>query len=376
MKEKFESYFSIIEDTRCQCDITYKLTDILILVICAVLCNMTTLSDIVDFGYERLEFLNKHFNIDKIPSKSTISKVLSIIDAEYISFCVVDLMKDLYGMTGEVIAIDGKVIRSTEKMKKFNKSLHIMTAYMTENGISIGQLSINEKTNEIPCMRELLNIIDIKDKVITADAMHCQKKTLKKIIDNGGDYVIQIKGNQSNTSEDIKLVFEDLKNSRYQSDKEKYDIFEVTEKGHGRIEKRICRVLKDITWLENINEWEGLKSIFSVERIVEKNGVKSHEESYYISSLETNPEKFMKISRQHWHIESMHWILDVVMNEDKRQLQSIAAQKVINIFSKMAISIHKNYIANMNQKTKPSIKRNMTKCLLSEKHLESLLMSL
>lgn len=376
MREKLESYFSIIDDTRCQCDISYKLTDVLIIVMCAVLCNITKLVDILEFGEERIDFLKRNFGITEIPSASTICRIMSIIDAEILSLCIVDIMKDLYGTQGEIIAIDGKVIKSTEKMSSYNKSIHIMTAYLTENGVSLGQLAINEKTNEIPCMKELLNIIDIEGKIITADAMHCQKETIRKIIANKGDYVIQIKGNQGNTSEDIKLMFNDIKNSNIKEDREKIEEYEAAEKGHGRIERRICRVIKDVSWLYGKEEWEGLRSIFSVERIVEEKGKISYNESYYLSSLEPNAKKLLKTAREHWKVESMHWLLDVVMNEDSREIQSKNGQKAMNVFSKLAITAHKNYIANLPQKTKPTIKRNMLKCLLNPKNLEMILASL
>lgn len=374
MREIFDCHFAIIEDPRCQCNVIHKLSDVLIIVMLAVLCNFTDLEAIVDFGNERIDFLKKHFNITKVPSISTLSRILEMVNAELVSLCVVEIMKELYCSDGEVVAIDGKTIRSTEKMENYAKSLQIMTAYLTESGISLGQLAIDEKTNEIPCMKDLIDLINVKGKVITADAMHCQKETVKKIIDKKCDYVLQVKGNQGTLSDDIKLMFTDLINSDFSEDKQKYTKFETIEKGHGRIEKRVCRVLKDISWLENAADWIGLRSVFSVERTVNEKGKESCETSYYISSLEPNPEKLLKISREHWKVESLHWILDVVMNEDNRQIRSENGQKTLNIFSKTAISIHKNFIAGLSKKV--SVRRNMHKCLLNPSYLEEILASL
>ncbi len=127
----------------------------MILIACAVLCNKTEAEEIVDYDICKAEFLEEYFGITKIPSKSTILRILNMVNAELVSLCTVNIMKELFGTGGDIIAIDGKTICSTAKMKSYKEKLHIMTAYMTENGVSLGQLSVGDKTNEIPCMIEL-----------------------------------------------------------------------------------------------------------------------------------------------------------------------------------------------------------------------------
>ncbi|MCD8214389.1 MAG: ISAs1 family transposase [Clostridiales bacterium] len=216
----------------------------------------------------------------------------------------------------------------------------------------------------MPCMIDLFDLNNLENKIITADAMHCQKNTAKKICDIECDYVLCVKRNQPNLYADISLYVDDLRNSKAKSDKEKYVTACTTEKNKSRYEKRTCYLVNDISWLEGHSEWTELKSIFAVERIVTENNVTSTETSYYISSLEAAPERFLEIVREHRKIESMHYTLDVVMSEDECQLYSANAQKTMNIFRKLAIAMHKNYISHT--KSKISMRRNMNRCSMDD----------
>lgn len=363
MREKIRTYFSIIEDKRCSCDVEYKLEDILILVMCAVLCGVDTIEKIVEYGKNKIEFLTKHFGISKIPSKSTLARVLATVDGEFVGQIIVSIMREALGVKGEIIAVDGKTICST-KRSEYKKTLHILTALAIENGVTLGQLAVDEKTNEIPCMMALLDLIDIRGKVVTADAMHTQKDTVFKIIKRHGDYCIGLKSNQCNLFNDIKLYLDDVLTSRLASDREAYISAYTSEKSRERHEKRTCYLLKDISWLENSKEWEGLKSVFAVKREVTKDGVVTVETNYYISSLNEEPERFLEIVRGHWKIESMHWWLDVVFNEDSCRLMSENGQKTLNIMRKLALCLHKHY--KERTKSKKAMSQNMFSCLLND----------
>lgn len=365
IKEIFEMNFSIIDDTRCQCDVKYPLVDVLIIIMCGILCNQTEIDEIIDYSEAKIDMLSKYFGIKKIPSESTIKRILNMVNAETMSLCIVNIMREMFGLTGDVVAIDGKTICSTTKMKAYKEKLHIMSAYLTESGVSLGQLSISEKTNEIPCMLDLLDLINVKNKTITADAMHCQKKTAEKIIESKCNYVLQVKRNQENLYNDIELMFKDFLNGK--NDESKLDIYETLEKGHGRIEKRICYVLSNIDWLYSKEEWAGLKKIFAIKRITTTGKKSTTEISYYITSLNSNSSELLQIAREHWKIESMHWFLDVVMSEDECRIVSKNGQRNMNTFKKLALAMHKNYTAKLPKKI--SMKRNMHKCLLDDKRL-------
>jgi predicted transposase YbfD/YdcC len=274
-------------------------------------------------------------------------------------------MRELLGLSGEIVAIDGKTIRSTYKGSGFRDKLHIVTAYMTANGVCLGQLAVEEKTNEIPIVRELVGMIDIKGKIVTMDAMHCQTETARGIIDGGGDYVIGLKANQKTLHEDVTLYMADCVNAPGINVETAYTM----EKNGDRVEKRICHTAPDISWIDGKDEWEGLKSVFSICRKVSVNGKQSEETSYYMTSLCASCDDLLSIVREHWKIESMHWMLDVVFSEDECRIFSANGQKSMNVFRKLAIALHQCDIAGLKQKTKPSVRKNMRHSLMDDQRL-------
>lgn len=363
MKELFEKHFSIIEDERCECDVKHKLTDVLIIVMCSVICGLDELDDIVEFSNQRSEFFLEHFGIEKIPSKSTLTRILSMVKGDVLGTIIVKIMQELLGSNEEVIAIDGKTICSTAKKNSGRKKIHIVTAYLTGNGVALGQMSVDTKTNEIPVVRELLELINIEGKIVTADAMHCQKETIRQIIDNNGDYVLGLKENQKNFYDDIKLFIDDCISSAL----EEMETAQTNEKSRNRFEARTCYKSPTLDWLSTREEWAGLTCAFAVHRKTVVGDKISEETSYYITSLDVPAEKLLEIVREHWKIESMHWQLDVVFGEDDCRIFSKNGQENMNIFRKYALAMHKNYIAR--NKCKVSMKNNMLKCLLNQKLL-------
>ena len=366
--EIFNMYFGIIEDPRCEVNVVHPLVDILKLVMIAVLCGMDELDKIIDYGENKKEFLEKEFNIKLIPSKSTLTRVIAIIDPKWLGLSVVCILKTLIKSKPEQIMLDGKAIKSTDAIKTIETLMNIVTAY-TDTGISLGQITVDSKSNEIPAVRELIDMLNIEDMVITADAMHCQKETAEIIIKNKGDYVLQLKANQKGFYEDVYAMFDD----KYMDESDtncEYEVFSTIEKGHGRIEKRTCYVLNEIEYFTNyLAEWKGLKKIFAVKREIEKDGKITKEISCYISSKNTTAENLLSYTRKHWQIESMHHILDVTYNEDRCKLLTQRAQENINIFRKIGISIHKNNLKNKKQ----TVKSSMFNCLLNNNNLLEIL---
>lgn len=366
--EIFNMYFGIIEDKRDQFTIKHRLIDILKLVMISVLCGMDELDKMVDYGNNKREFLAKEFDIKTIPSKSTLTRVFIMIDPKWLGLSVVGIVQSLIKEKYTQIMLDGKAIKSTDAIKTIEKMMNIVTAY-TDTGISLLQKTVEDKTNEIPAVKELIEMLDVKGIIITADAMHCQKETAKTIVDNGGDYVLQLKGNQKNFYEDVYAMFDD----KYMDEADKnceYEIYRTQEKSHGRIETRTCYVLNEIAFFTDyLANWKGLKKIFAVKREVEKDGKKTKEISCYLSSKSTTAEKLLNYTRKHWEIESMHHILDVSYDEDRCKLLSKKAQENLNIFRKMGISIHKKYLENKKQ----TVKSSMFNCLLNDSYLLEIL---
>lgn len=368
INDTFNMYFGTIEDNRCLVNVVHPLIDVLKLVMLGVLCGIDELSEIIDYGKNKREFLREEFEIGEIPSKSTLTRVFAMINPKWLGLCIVGIVQSLVKDKHEQIMLDGKAIRSTDAIGSIEKMMNIVTAY-TDTSISLGQIVVDNKSNEIPAVRELLDMLNIEGIVVSMDAIHCQRDTIKKVIDNGGEYIVQLKGNQGNFHEDVYAMFDDKYMDETDKDSE-YEVFQTIEKGHGRIEKRTCYVLANIEYFTDyIVDWKGLKKIFAVKRVVEKNGKISTEISCYLSSKSASAEKLLSYTRNHWRIESMHHILDVTFNEDRCKLQSDVAQENLNIFRKMGISIHKNYLKNKKQ----TVKSSMFNCLLNDMRLVELL---
>ena len=359
--EIFNMYFGIIEDPRCEVNVIHPLIDILKLTMVAVLCGMDELDKIVDYGKNKKDFLEKEFGIKSIPSKSTLTRVIATLDPKWLSLSIVCILKTLIKEKVGQIMLDGKAIKSTDAIKTIEKMMNIVTAY-TDTGISLGQITVDSKSNEIPAVRELIEMLNIEGTVVTADAMHCQKETAEIIVKNKGDYVLQLKANQKGFYEDVYAMFDD----KYinETDKEcEYEIYRTQEKSHGRIETRTCYVLNEIAYFTDyIAEWKGLKKIFAVKREIEKNGKKTEEMSLYLSSKNASAENLLSYTRKHWEIEGMHHILDVTYDEDRCKLLTKRAQENINIFRKMGVSIQKNHIKDKKQ----TVKSSMFNCLLND----------
>jgi len=360
-KEKMETYFELVPDFRRKTHITYKLSDILFIFVCGLLCGLTSYEAISDLAEMRWDFFKKYISNKRPPCENTLRTVFGSLNPERLELCLIGIFRNVFCIDipkkERQIAIDGKVICG-------EKAIHIVTAMVTDEWLSLGQVIVEKKSNEIPAVQELLDILNINGDVITFDAMHAQKDTLEKVIEKKGDYVVQVKRNQKTFYEDIEGLFALGKAA---------ETWRTTEKGHGRREVRICSVLPDeFVDKDYFEGWAGIKKIFKVERQVEKDGKTTNETSYYISSKKGSAEKLLSYTRKHWQIESMHWVLDKVLGEDGSFLRDENAQDCMNRMRKFAACVMKKYIEQVKPRKK-SIAGNMRLCLLSADHLEKVL---
>lgn len=370
IKQAVRDAFLDIEDPRCPSDKVTKirLVDVLIVIMCGVLCGLQKYEEIEAYGKNNFKFLHDYFGVENTPSDSTISRIMCVVDGDKVAQAIIKIMQLNVLEIGNILAVDGKAMRGTSKNGEPHSALQILTAYLVESGVVLGQASIHEKTNEIPVFQDMLENLDIKEKIITADAMHCQHKTCEKIVGGGGNYVLGLKGNQGTLREDVELFFDDMVNT---CDVQIYDA--PIEKNGGRLEKRAISVCYDTSWLSMKDEWKGLKSVIMVDRTTTSSKGTTSETSYYISSLNKEPKEILDIIRKHWGIESMHWLLDVIWDEDNSKIASDNGNKSFNAFRKLAIMLHRNYIKNLSKKTKPTTTVNMLNCLMSNSFLVTVL---
>lgn len=351
--KEFASSIVIIDPRIERCKV-HTADSIVFLSLAAVICGSQTWNDIEDFGTAKEDFFKSHLpNWNGVPSHDTINRFFSAIGPDKFEEPFREWIGAMVCDYKGVIAFDGKTVRGggTEvgRNGKAGKNggacrskLHLVSAYATEYGISLGQMKVDEKSNEITAVPELIDAVFIPGCIFTADAMHCQKKTALRVLEKGGDYILMVKGNQKGLHEWLQKLMRDcISKPRRIRD----DTFSTRDEGHGRVERRTCHAMGDMSYMHRFkDEWPGMKCVGCVvsERIDYHNNTDTTETRYFISSLESNAEKLLKCIREHWQIENgLHWHLDVNFKEDADRKRNNAAQN-FSLLGKVALAILKN----------------------------------
>lgn len=269
-----------------------------------------------------------------IPSHDILGDVFSKIDPVEFGSCFSAWINTLHEITGgEVISIDGKTMRNSDGKGMGKQAIHVVSAYTSAYNLCLGQLAVEEKSNEITAIPQLLDLVFVENSIITIDAMGCQKQIASKIIERGADYVLMVKDNQKQLREDIELTFG-----------ERIKVSSATENdlGHGRVETRTCYATEDLTLVRASGDWNSIRSLVRVEsrRTDKRDGRTSVEKRHYISSLPAEASHLNGVIRQHWGIENkLHWVLDVVFKEDLSLKKKGNSALNFNIINKMAITL-------------------------------------
>lgn len=331
IEELKKALAEVTEPRRPYGNIRHKLIDIIILGLCTVICGGEDFNDMETFGLEREEWLKSFLELPNgIPDSDTFRRVFERIDPKELSKCLTNWL-EIEREARSVVAIDGKTIRGSGNGK--HKAYHVVSAFVAENQITLGQITVEEKTNEITAVPELLDILDVENAIVTADAMSCQKEITKKITEKKADYVIALKENQPALYEDSRLYFRDF------MDQQSHE--ETLDKGHGRIERRTYYLLREPEkyWDYDWNTWTNLRGIGMVHSKVTENGVDREEKRYYITSL-TDLHEFSHAVRKHWSIENqLHWCLDVIFREDAARAKKDNSPLNMNILRKLALTL-------------------------------------
>lgn len=339
--------FDNIPDHRKGNAIRHNLKDILMIGLLTIICNGDDFDAMVVFSEVHEELLKSFLELPNgIPSVDTFKRVFSKINPNILKEIFdkwVDELKETIEENSTIVAIDGKTIRRSKSKKK--KATHVVTAFATELQLVMGQVSTDEKSNEITAIPQLLELFCQKDMIITIDAMGTQKDIAEKIIDKKADYVLALKGNQGNLFENAKLYLETEILTQNKEVLKSKGLYEKTlEKGHGRIETRECYICPEIEWLEEAKAWSGMTGIGV---IVSKRKIEGNEPTisynYFIYSLKTATAKqLLHIKRSHWAVENnLHWLLDVAFKEDSCRARQENAAENLNILRKQALQLMK-----------------------------------
>ncbi len=334
--EDFSACFQGLDDPRVGNAARHDLLELLMISLCTTLCGGQTAVDMAEFGVAKEAFLRRFLTLENgIPSHDTFSRVFQLLDPDQFRACFQTFMDRFALVHKGVIAIDGKVLRRSFDKAGGKSPLHMVSAWGCEQGLVLAQIAVDEKSNEITAVPKLLEMLSLTDTIITVDALNCQRDIAERIIEGGGDYVLALKGNQRSLHHDVKLFLDD-------PNIQGLDIHRETDGGHGRIEERTAVVSTDIRWLQEQHNWPGLEAVGKIIRRREKDGSTKTETAYYLISAPLSAARFGHAARSHWGVEnSLHWSLDVTMNEDQCRNRKDNGPYNLAILRHMALNLVK-----------------------------------
>lgn len=340
-----EKHFVQITDPRVERTKEHKLVDIIAIALCAVICGAENWVDVELYGNSKLAWLATFLELPHgIPSHDTFGRVFRRIDAQEfqkVFFEWVIAVNDL--IQGQIVNIDGKCLRSSDDKGIGKRAIYMVSAWASENEIVLGQRKVDEKSNEITAIPELLKMLSISGCIVTIDAMGTQTEIAQTIVDAQADYALSVKENQGHLFEDIAYLFtvDQDQNFKYAS----LDYAKTTNSGHGRIDIRECWSTSNPDYLKlirNVEIWAGLQSIAMIisTRIIGE--VQTRYVRYYITTLPSDAKRILHVVRRHWAIENeLHWVLDVAMNEDHNRVHKDQAPENMAVLRHMALNLLK-----------------------------------
>jgi predicted transposase YbfD/YdcC len=343
--EAIEEHFSKVGDPRKDRTKDHKLIDVIAIAICAIICGAEGWTDMEIFGNSKVVWLKTFLELPNgIPSHDTFGRVFGMIDAQQFQLAFwewVWAVNDI--VQGQIVNIDGKCLRGSDDRKLGKRAIYMVSAWAAENEIVLGQRKVDEKSNEITAIPELLKLLNLSGCIVTIDAMGTQTAIAKAIREADADYVLSVKENQGHLFEDISVLFrvDREQNFKYAS----LDYKKIVNKGHGRIEVRECWSTSNPEYLNLIRgaqNWAGLRSIAMIVCTRIMDGKETQYVRYYISSLVSEAERILQIVRKHWAIENeLHWVLDVAMNEDRSRVRKDQSPENLAVLRHIAINLLK-----------------------------------
>ena len=341
-------YFSELTDTRDPRGLKHELTNCIVMTIFGILAGHYDAENIAFFLKLNEEYFNKELNLENgTPSPDTLLRIYSLIDPKEFMEIFVKWIENIIKEKNEqlnnkykLIPIDGKAIKSATDKINGGNTPYIVSAFLQDLGISIAGVKVDDKSNEITAIPELLDLINIENCIITIDAMGCQKEIAKKIVEKNGHYCFAVKENKKNFYLDIKDYFDFILTET--REKENIITYTTIDKDHGRIERREHYIVYDIDWLYGKENWQNLSMIGMTRNYREINNEVSIQEKYYISDLKLSGEEFARVVRGHWSIENnLHWILDVHFREDWSLCKEENALKNLSTIRKICYNLTK-----------------------------------
>jgi predicted transposase YbfD/YdcC len=339
-----KKYFRPLKDPRVRQRTDHRLIDIIAIALCGVIANCDGWTDIIDFANNRIAWFKRFLTLPNgIPSHDTFERVFAKIDPAVFNRCCIGWLRDVSDLVGlGHLAIDGKTLRGSASAQR--GPLHLVSAWAAEAKLTLGEVAVEGKSNEIKAIPELLKLLDLKGALVTIDAIGCQKAIAKQIVDKRGDYLLAVKANQEHLLEDIQATVA----KALDGELPKHQVATVTDtaEGHGRIEKRTYTVIANLEDIRDRKLWAGLTTVGMCLRERTVNGKTTEEPQYFIGSGRLGARKAAAAMRDHWGIENnLHWQLDVHFGEDKSRIQERNAARNFASMRKLALCVLKRHPA-------------------------------
>jgi predicted transposase YbfD/YdcC len=334
-------HFADLEDPRQAGGRRHRLLDIVTIAVCATICGADNWVTIANFGQAKESWFRTFLALEHgIPSHDTFRRVFALLAKEQFQAGYMEWIAAIVALLpGQIIAVDGKTARAAHDGREASSATHMVSAWATANGVALGQVAVADKSNEITAIPELLYLLDLKDCLVTIDALGCQKEIATQIVAQEGDYLLATKENQPHLHEDVVHLFDLGQATSFKNLEVGYASSE--SRGHGRQEHRQCWTLNDQGWLTYLRKrraWPSMRTIAMVrcERTVGEETTVC--DRYYISSLDHQPERILLASRAHWQIENrLHWCLDMAFDEDRNRTRWRNGQANLNVLRQMAL---------------------------------------
>lgn len=338
----FHDYFATLTDPRCPDapNSRHLLMDILVIAVCAVIGGAEGWEDIEEYGKAQAEWLADLLDLPHgIPGHDTFRRVLSRLDPEELTACFIAWTQALSEASdGDMVSIDGKTLRHSFDRATSTAAIHMVSAWASANRLVLGQLKVDEKSNEITAIPKLLQLLNVKGAVVTIDAMGCQKEIAKTITEQGADYVLALKDNHPTLAEAVTLFLNDARDTAFADIKHAYH--ETVDGDHGRIETRRYWITSEIEWLGATASWSNLHSVGMVEARREVGETVQVDTRYFLTSLPAHDPRFAQAVRQHWGIENaLHWVLDVSFQEDACRIRKEKGAQTFAVLRHIALNL-------------------------------------
>jgi len=345
LTETIATHFGDIDDPRYHHSPPHVLLDLITIALCGIISGANDWQAVAAFGRAKEQWLRTFLRLPKgIASADTFERVFAQINPEQFQASFMGWVAAISHLTvGEVVAIDGKTLCGSGDRSNDRQAIHLVSAWASQNGLVLGQIKVDDKSNEITAIPELLRLLALSGCVVTLDAMGCQTEIAAQIVAQDADYVLALKGNQGHLYQEVTRLFNDALSEP--SRPIPFETAQTIEKGHGRIEKRQAWTISHpdyLNYLDPTGRWAGLRSVVRIDSQRQVNNQRSQETRYYISSLAGPPKLFNTVVRTHWTIENqLHWVLDVVFREDDCRVRRGHAAENLAVLRHMALNLLK-----------------------------------